>query len=596
MTSTPNTVSGLNLGDATLTSPLQRRYRTTRRSTLSGEALNAIHVSNEINGEEGNQIPLPNAAPRNLFGTAPQVPPPSAPQVVNPSQPIVTVPAGRTITIDGRPMTLATSPADKATFVVPRLWDKTSRDQLDPEQKQIFVKAATGYVLNKTNKLSVLSTKEDDDGILKHTHNLRTQLKTLEDHAINHDIVDVFTIVSAHDILQTGAVHANPDGGPQVYNLFTDYPRLHLSEVANSNAWYNTWLVENHPYLKENMHYTFEMLRHNTEDTLWSKCMEDYEEFHPIQQGGPLMLYLILKRIQASSEAAVEYLKQKVLTIKISEVEGENVDTVVSLIKSAYHALLSASTPTRSYIPDDLPLKIMEVCQTSSNVEFNKVFADEISVARRQADKYGGIPNWNPIPQTLNLASSTYRRLKLSGEWDIPKKRSAAFVADAGTEPTAKRQKCWNCDQTGHVVSDCPEPPNQAKIEKNKKLYYDARRQERSRNWPRHKTAKDGSKLVLNSKGYYVHDVKATSKAEKRAERKQKAAAKAEAKAKSMADRITDTVSSFMANLHVVGPGSAPTGTATVPANASIAQSITPDLAAHRAALRESLLADLKGN
>ena len=228
--------------------------------------------------------------------------------------------------------------------------------------------------------------------------------------------MDVFTIVSAHDISQTGAVNANPDGGPRVYNLFTDYPRLHMSEVATSNAWYNTWLGQLQPYVKENMQYSFELLRHNTNETLWSKCMEEYEEFHPIQQGGPLMLFLILKRIQTLSKSAVDFLKRKILSIKIRDVEGENVDTVVSLIKAAYHALLSASTPTRSCVPNDLPLRIMEVCQTSSHPEFNKVFADEVSEARRHADKYGGVPNWNTITQTLSQASSTYRRLKLSGK------------------------------------------------------------------------------------------------------------------------------------------------------------------------------------
>ena len=169
MTSTPSTVSGLNLGNATLTSPVQRRYRSNRRSTLSGEALNAIHLANKINGEEGHQIPLPPQAARNLFGNAPQAAAPVAPQATTP---IVTVPPGRTIVIDGREMILDSSPADRDSYVAPRLWDKLTRANLDPEQRQVFVKAATGFVLSKGNKLAVLSTKEDDDGILKHCHNL----------------------------------------------------------------------------------------------------------------------------------------------------------------------------------------------------------------------------------------------------------------------------------------------------------------------------------------------------------------------------------------------------------------------------------------
>ena len=587
MTTTPSTVSGLNLGNATLTSPMQRRYRNNRRSTLSGEALNAIHLTNEINGEDGTQMPLPPQAARNLFGTAQGPVPPQAAQAAPASTtPIVNVPPGRTITIDGREMILDSSPADRDTYVVPRLWDKLKREDLDCEQRQIFVKAATGFVLAKGNKLAVLSTKQDDDGILKHCHNLRTQLKALEDHAINHDIVDVFTIVSAHDITQSGAVHANPDGGPRVYNLFTDYPRLHLSEVAASNAWYNTWLIGQQPYVKENMQLTFELLRHNTEETLWSKCLEKYEEFHPIQQGGPLMLHLILERIQTSSESAVEFLKGKILSIKIREIEGENVDTVVSLIKAAHQALLSASTPTRSYVPDDLPLKVMEIFQTSSHHEFNKVFADEVSEARRQADKYGGVPNWNTISQTLNQASSTYRRLKLSGEWDTPKKNSPAFAAQETRPPRDNTRprappKCWNCGEEGHTVPTCPKPSNPETIKKNKQAFLDARRISRSRNWPRTKTAKDGSSLVLNAQGYYVH---ATSK-KKRAQKKDTSSKDTSSKETSskLAAAIKSSFGTFIAKLD-----------ATPPSGSSPPPESPSTLAAHLTSLRDTLLNDLK--
>ena len=120
------------------------------------------------------------------------------------------------------------------------------------------------------------------------------------------------------------------------------------------------------------------------------------------------MLFLILKQIQISSESVVDFLKNKILSIKIKDKEGEDVEKVVSLIKAAHHALLSALTPTHSYVPDDLPLKIMEVFQTSSHPKFNKVFVNEVSLACRQADKCGGVPTYNTITQTLNQASSTY--------------------------------------------------------------------------------------------------------------------------------------------------------------------------------------------
>ena len=116
------------------------------------------------------------------------------------------------------------------------------------------------------------------------------------------------------------------------------------------------------------------------------------------------------------SESAVEHLKNQVKCIKISKVQGENVETVCSQIKSACQALQSASTPTRSCAPDDFASVILDVMQTSSDPEFNSTFKDEKSLARREADKLGGIPNWPTVTEILNQAENVYRRLLRSNK------------------------------------------------------------------------------------------------------------------------------------------------------------------------------------
>ena len=273
-------------------------------------------------------------------------------------------------------------------------------------------------------------------------------------------------------------------------------------------------------------------------------------------------------------------------------------DTVVSLIKAAYHALLSALTPTRSYVPDDLPLRIMEVCQTSSHPEFNKVFADEVSEARRHADKYGGVPNWNTITQTLSQASSTYRRLKLSGEWDTPSKRSPAFSVHEETSPSRRTEgtssprqppTCWNCGETGHTAPTCPKPCDPDAFKKNKQAFLDARCVQRSRQWPRTKTAKDGSKLVLNAKGYYVH---ATSKASSSsAGTKKKKSSKVDAS--KLADTIKSTFGSFIAKLEASPPVKLESPPPAASSSSSAPSTAPPTLAAHIASLRDALIAEL---
>ena len=76
------------------------------------------------------------------------------------------------------------------------------------------------------------------------------------------------------------------------------------------------------------------------------------------------MLYLILCRIQDTLEAALEALKTQIKKLKISSIQGENVDDAVSLIKSIYKILTGAPASDRSYIPDNFNHTVLKVFQT----------------------------------------------------------------------------------------------------------------------------------------------------------------------------------------------------------------------------------------
>ena len=93
------------------------------------------------------------------------------------------------------------------------------------------------------------------------------------------------------------------------------------------------------------------------------------------------MLFLILRRIQDVSEAAIDHVKAAVIHLKIREIPGENVDKAVSLIKSAYSLFRSALSPCHSYIPDDFNKTILLVFQTSSVHAFNNAFKQELTEA-----------------------------------------------------------------------------------------------------------------------------------------------------------------------------------------------------------------------
>ena len=362
--------------------------------------------------------------------------------------------------IDGRRLQVRTNPVPINNYICQRNWNKLQRWMLEADERMKFIKEASGYVLSKTNKLRVQSQLTADDEVLKNIYNLQFQIKALKNHAIEYDIADVFTIVVPVD------VRASPRLQPEQFNLFDDYPKLTSEMVALSNAYYSRWVAET--YISENLTITEALIKNNTEESLYCKCWEAYETYHPMQRGGPLLLHLILQRIHNASEQYLEHIKLKVETLRISELEGENVDVAVSLINAAHSIFISSSTANQSRIPPEWSKTLIRVFQTTTVPEFNQVFKEEEKDARRDADKNGGQPVWPTHEQLTRLATVTYNRIKQSGYWDIPTKKSKGYLnapAGKGSPTSNPDYRCWNCGEPGHRLDACPKPRNQARID-----------------------------------------------------------------------------------------------------------------------------------
>ena len=424
-------------------------------------------------------------------------------------------------TVGGEPLPLRTQPF--LTHGHAKVWDKGQRAKLKPDVLQTFIKSATGYALSKHNKLSMQSLRPDDDGKLEEIHNLQVQLRALRDHLYTHDMLNVFTIVLPVD------VHSSPTLREGEYDLFTHYAKFNADIVANSNAWYNQWVQAS--YISENMTYSLQFLQNNTSESLWNKCLESYEDYSPAQRGGPLMLFLVLKKIQDNSESAIEALKTRVTKLKIRDIPGENVDTAVSLIKSTYSTLQSASTAERNYVPDDFPQTVLRVLQTTSVKEFNEAFSTVESRVRHAADMDGVPPEWPAVHRTLNLATNTYGRLLAEDNWHVSgKQKKNAYNATPGGDGSQTRShndnnrgrkrrngrvRCWNCNEFNHMAPQCPKPRNEKNIEENRSKYNPLR----GRRQPRDDK---GRPLKFNKNQVYVVDVKQQRKENKKGDKDDK--------------------------------------------------------------------------
>jgi len=255
------------------------------------------------------------------------------------------------------------------TLREPRLWDKLKRGSLEPKSKMLFHKKAVYYVLPKSNKLAARPSKVKADGELKHVMQLRTQLTALKTHMYLFNIDDVFTIVKPVDVHATGQLESSS------YDLLRDYGKLKPQQVVLSNLWYNSWVEDK--YIQENLSITQQFLKNNTEDTLWNKALKDAQSY-PIQlHGGPLMFVLLMKRIQDSSAIALAHLLKQIRNLKISDLQGEDVDKAVSMMRSVYNPMLNTSTDWHNCVPDDFPKNALSIFQTTSVGDFNKMFEQE---------------------------------------------------------------------------------------------------------------------------------------------------------------------------------------------------------------------------
>ena len=445
------------------TSPAMKRDKAKkeRRSSLAMKQNFAINQNNLLGGKQ--YVPDKGDAVANVPKQTPTKFPASN-----------EVPANQEIQINGRVLQLNDKPNEVDNDDGKR-WNKFERSKLSVRDRETFMtKATSPFVLPKDNKLQPMTIKNDDEKLLFSVKNLQFQLDEIEKHCIKYDIDDVYTIVEPIDVMNS------PEISTTTYNIFVDYATLHPSQVAVSNAWYRLWVKE--PAIRENLSIGYDLFKNLTDGDLWMKSNTQYNDFAQIQQGAPLILFFILKRILDVSENSLKNLEKRFRTFKITKIKGENIEEVVTLLKSIHSVLLQCSTDEHTYVPQDFDETLLKIFQTSSVKTFNDIFDFELKQARHQADKNSARAVFPTAIQTYELALNTYNRLTGPGDdyqWCKAGRQNAILHYKVRGDPN-DGPPCYNCGRHGCRPAICPDEPDDARIAENRAKAAAARK-ERSR-------------------------------------------------------------------------------------------------------------------
>lgn len=163
---------------------------------------------------------------------------------------------------------------------------------------------------------------------------------------------------------------------------------------------------------------------------------------------GPVYFFLIMDIILKTSEAVSNATITRIDNLTIYQVDGENVSTIVSLIRGATKRLQNVNK-----LPHDINEKILRLFQTTSTSDFNDIFkiiGTNIKL-KRGYNKY-------ETTEILKIAEDNYIELINSHKWLVSSSNKSTFYNNNNNKRNGKHNlTCHGCGAPWHSLDDCPQ-------------------------------------------------------------------------------------------------------------------------------------------
>ena len=298
----------------------------------------------------------------------------------------------------------------------------------------------------------ILPDPKSDEEILKRTQTISNLLDNLVRHLHKYDMLDCFHLVQPLQISPYGEVTGhhlllNQYQQPVTLDLIHNYANIEERQVLASITFLRKYGQD---FDLHNLDWSHELLINCCDAILSSKINERLSGYSVKTQGGPLFLYLMLQLIISTCEEASKALLARLDNLKIHQVEGGNVLTVVSLVRKAVDRLSLVHK-----LPDDIVEQLFDIFQTTSVKDFNSLFS-AMKIQRRIDQRTLQLDRFTPevIFETAQIAFTEFQE---ANKW-------VGFGQDQATFFV-----CYDCGKEGHYASKCPNKTKNNKNKKNKK-------------------------------------------------------------------------------------------------------------------------------
>ena len=157
----------------------------------------------------------------------------------------------------------------------------------------------------------------------------------------------------------------------------------------------------------------------------------------------------MLDVLHDNSTKTAKYLVNVIKNLIIPEYNGNNANTVVSIIHTMIGGLINlVDTSSQSVFTGDFAKYILDIFNTTSVTKFNALFV-HYSIATRLTEFHTKMSNKPRISEILSFTETQYLRLYLIGQWSVVDTKINATSFTAIT-----KGNFLNCSEN-HSFKDC---------------------------------------------------------------------------------------------------------------------------------------------